>query len=129
MKPLFLVLLLALVLSALAPGTMAGSVSISFSDLDPLSNAEFWLYGYNQTSGEMSLLQRVTLNDSLTLQDNSAYILVYRPTEISWFNDPFNSIEILFLSIPRVILMGLFAAAFLCVIFLFYRMSTGGGRR
>ncbi len=129
MKPLSTVLLLVLILSATAPGAMAGNVSISFSDLDPMSNAEFWLYGYNQTSGEMSLLQRITLNDSLSLQDNSAYILVYRPTEISWFNDPLNSIEILFLTVPKAILMGLFLAALLCVIYLFYRMSTGGGRR
>jgi len=129
MKPLSSVLLLVLIISAIVPGAMAGNVDISFSDLDPLSNAEFWLYGYNETSGEMSLLQRVTLNDTLTLPDNSSYIMVYRPTELSWFNDPLNSIEILFLSIPRAILMGLFLATFLCVVYLFYRMSTGGGRR
>lgn len=123
------VLLLALILSAIIPGAMAGTVDISFSDLDPTSNAEFWLYGYNETSGEMSLLQRVTLNDSLTLSDNSSYIMVYRPTEISWFNDPLNSIEILFLTIPKVFLLGLFGAVFLCVVYLFYRVSTGGGRR
>jgi hypothetical protein len=123
------VLLLALILSAIIPGAMAGTVDISFSDLDPMSDAEFWLYGYNETSGEMSLLQRVTLNDSLTLSDNSSYIMVYRPTEISWFNDPLNSIEILFLTIPKVFLLGLFGAVFFCVVYLFYRVSTGGGRR
>ncbi len=129
MKPLSTVLLLVLILSATAPGALAGNVSVSFSDLDPMSNAEFWLYGYNQTSGEMSLLQRVSLNDSLSLQDSSSYILVYRPTEISWFNDPLNSIEILFISVPKVFLMGLFLAALLCVVYLFYRVSTGGGKR
>lgn len=123
------VLLLALIISAIIPGAYAGNVDISFSDLDPLSNAEFWLYGYNETSGQMSLLQRVTLNDSISLPDNSSYVMVYRPTEISWFNDPMNSIEILFVTVPKAILLGLFLAVFLCVVYLFYRMSTGGGRR
>lgn len=123
------VLLLALIFSAIIPGAYAGNVDISFSDLDPLSNAEFWLYGYNETSGQMSLLQRVTLNDSISLPDNSSYVMVYRPTEISWFNDPMNSIEILFVTVPKAILLGLFLAVFLCVVYLFYRMSTGGGRR
>lgn len=122
------VLLLALIFSAIIPGAYAGNVDISFSDLDPLSNAEFWLYGYNETSGQMSLLQRVTLNDSISLPDNSSYVMVYRPTEISWFNDPMNSIEILFVTVPKAILLGLFLAVFLCVVYLFYRMSTGGGR-
>ena len=122
------VLILLLLLSAITQGAAAGEVSISFSDLDPLTNAEFWLYEFDDTTKQMSLLQRVNLNDSITLTDNTSYVMVYRPTETSWFSDPWSTIDILFISLPKVILIGVFVAAFFAVIYIFYRASTGGGR-
>ncbi|MFA4974052.1 MAG: hypothetical protein WC683_15685 [bacterium] len=111
MKTTSLFLISVLIASTLftAMPVSAETVSISFSDMDLMTNQEFWLYSWNGTS--MYLVQQVNLSSTITLDTNTstAYVMVLRPTELSWFENPIDSLKMMLQTIPRMLLLVFFA--------------------
>ncbi len=126
MKTTFFIVLSLLILAALAIPASAETVTLSFSDMDISSNDVFYLYHWNGT--EMRLLQEVNLTDSVTLDTNvtgTAYLMVYKPTELSWFNDPVGFLEVTIATVPKFLLIVAFAlcliGSVLVVVYAFWR--------
>lgn len=106
---LFCVILSSLILS---PATAA---TITFSDLNLGSSTQIAIYNPALPVNE-SMVGIYNATDSVTLPDGD-YVFVLRPGPQHWFDNPFNSLELLKTGMPTFITYLLWAAALLAGLF------------
>jgi hypothetical protein len=100
-----LLLTLILITAILIPGAMATGdfVTITFSDLDFDKNAELLIY---DSTGE--LISQNTTSDTIELNSSLSYMVVFKPSEQVWFQNPLNGLELLKIQMPILLTYLLF---------------------
>ncbi len=107
--PLFL--FVVLVGSALA-------VTITFSDLNLQKNTKILIYDYSgNLVGEYNTTDTIELN-------GSSYIFVLKPSEASWFTDPWQTIEFLKASAPIMLSYALWFFLIIGILVVFLGVVT-----
>jgi len=86
---------LSVVLAALP--VSANSVTITFSDLNILQK-DTKILVYDSTG---NFIGEYNTSDTVTLDANSSYIFVLKPSGGDWFSNPFNAIELVKEGAPR----------------------------
>ena len=99
------ILFILLIALALVP-VSAQNVTISFSDLNILQKDTKILI-YKQDG---SFIGEYNTTDTVTLDTNSSYIFVFKPSGGDWFSNPFNSLELLKEGAPTIFGYILFGA-------------------
>ncbi|WP_456478196.1 hypothetical protein [Geoglobus ahangari] len=96
---------LFLIVTAFTATAGAVNVTVTFSDLNLQKGLKVLVYDYQgKLIGEFNTTDTLILN---TLNATS-YIFVLKPTEQSWFSDPFKAVELLKVSAPVVLSYALF---------------------
>ncbi|AIY91118.1 hypothetical protein [Geoglobus acetivorans] len=109
-------IILFFVISAISVAS-AVNVTVTFSDLNLQKGLKVLVYDYQgKLIGEFNTTDTLILN---TLNATS-YIFVLKPTEQSWFSDPFKAVELLKVSAPVVLSYALYGGV---VVGLAYLMS------
>lgn len=114
-KPIFPVLALLAILSVLVVPASAG-ITLTFSDLDLTQNQKVLIYDPLAPAGT-ALIGEYNTTDSVILENGTAYVIAFKPSEQVWFQNPLNAIELLKVSIPvwasfALVLMALFGGFF-----------------
>jgi hypothetical protein len=73
----------------------AQNVTITFSDLDLTKDQKILIY--NSTG---HLVGEFNATDTVQLDVNNSYIMVIKPSEASWFSDPWQAINLLKATVP-----------------------------
>lgn len=93
MRPGFILFLFFSLLIFSMPSS--ADINVTFADMNLVKGVKVMVYNFNGSlQGEYNTTATAALNSS---QD---YIFVMKPTEISWFSDPLNAIELFKASIP-----------------------------
>lgn len=113
-KPIFPALTLLAILSVLI--VPASAVTLTFSDLDLNQNQKILIYDPLAPAGT-TLIGEYNTTDSVTLDNGTAYVIAFKPSEQVWFQNPLNAIELLKVSIPvwasfALVIMALFGGFF-----------------
>ena len=96
---------LFLIVTAFTATAGAVNVTVTFSDLNLQKGLKVLVYDYQgKLIGEFNTTDTLILN---TLNATS-YIFVLKPTEQSWFSDPFQAVELLKVSAPVVLSYALY---------------------
>ena len=96
---------LFLIITAFTATAGAVNVTVTFSDLNLQKGLKVLVYDYQgKLIGEFNTTDTLILN---TLNATS-YIFVLKPTEQSWFSDPFQAVELLKVSAPVVLSYALY---------------------
>ena len=83
--------LLVLFFIAIISVASAQNVTITLSDLQIQKGIKILVYDYKgQFIGEFNTTDTITLN----LTNASSYVFVIKPSEQSWFSNPWNSVEL-----------------------------------
>lgn len=108
-----------LFLSLFIVAVNAENVTITLSDLNIQKGVKIIVYDYQgKLVGEFNTTDTITLN---TL-NASSYIFVLKPSEQSWFSNPFQAIELLKVSAPIILSYLLFAAVIVGLGYLLVRI-------
>jgi len=94
--PLFLICLLVVVGGVYAQ-------NVTFSDLNIQKGVKILVY---TSTGQ--LVGEYNTTDTIQLDPSKDYILVLKPSEQSWFSDPFQAIELFKASVPAILSYTLF---------------------
>ena len=113
---IFPVLALLAILSVLLVAPASAGVTLTFSDLDLNQNQKILIYDPFAPAGT-TLIGEYNTTDSVTLENGTAYVIAFKPSEQVWFQNPLNAIELLKVSIPvwasfALIIMALFGGFF-----------------
>jgi hypothetical protein len=99
---LLCILIMVIPVSA-ADNNTTETINISLSDMDLSQNTKIIVHGPNG-----NLVGEYNSTDTITLDQSKDYVFIFKPSEQSWFNDPFKAIELLKLEIPTAVSMLLF---------------------
>lgn len=79
------------------------TINISLSDMDLSQNTKVVVYSHDG-----NLIGEYNSTDTITIDQDKDYNFIFKPSEQSWFDDPFKAIELLKLEIPTAVSMLLF---------------------
>jgi len=99
MKLIHTVLLFTLLISVLSVPVMAeDDVLITFSDLDFDKSTEILIY-----DGTGELVRETNTSGTVSLNQSYSYLFVFKPSEKTWFSDPFQSLEFMKIQMPTYV--------------------------
>ena len=102
MKAVISLFLICLIVGIVG-GVHAQNVTITFSDLNLVKGTKILVYTANG-----DLVGEYNSTDTVTLDASQSYIFVLKPSEQSWFSDPFQAIELFKASVPAMLSYALF---------------------
>ncbi len=106
---------LFLVLAAPA-ASAAGNVTLTFSDLGLIKSDKILIY---DPTADESLVGEYNVTDTVRLVGGDSYILVFKPSEQVWFQNPLNMLELIKLSIPVWLSAAMLLFTILCGLLIF----------
>ena len=93
-------LFLFLIVFGIIASASATNVTVTFSDLNIQKGLKILVYDFQgNLVGEFNTTDTVILNTF----NATSYIFVLKPSEQSWFSDPFQAVELLKVSAPVVL--------------------------
>jgi len=87
--------------------------NITFSDLNIQKGIKILVY---TSTGQ--LIGEYNSTDTIQLNTSKDYIFVLKPSEQSWFSDPFQAIELFKASVPTILSYALFFLVILATVYL-----------
>jgi len=108
--PIFLICLIWVVGSVQAQ-------NITFSDLNIQKGVKILVY-----TADGTLVGEYNTTDTIQLDPAKDYIFVLKPSEQSWFSDPFQAVELFKASVPTMLSYALFFVAILAGGYLIVRV-------
>ncbi|EHQ36454.1 hypothetical protein [Methanoplanus limicola] len=123
MKLIHTVLLFTLLISALSIPVMAeDDIVITFSDLDFDKSTEILIY-----DGTGELVRETNTSGTVSLNQSYSYLFVFKPSEKTWFSDPFQSLEFLKIQMPTYVAYLIWIVAVIGLMAIL--VAVFGGRR
>jgi len=113
----FVVIAVSLSLTIFCFVVDAQNVTVTFSDLDLTKDQKILIY--NSTG---HLIGEFNSTDTVELDANNSYIFVLKPSEVSWFSNPWEALNLLKATVPTYLSVLIFSLGIISGLFLIVRI-------